>query len=211
MALKPSITYSERLAMAVRKHVEIYGKDNKVGCIVWCPMSGFLVDSFSVDPEKGPIVILYRQSDNAEREIISNPVSDFNIKECKTLIAVIDENADALTYQMRREAMSRQSELAHNAEQLMKQYFQINCSDSKLIAPNKVPLSIDDKKVSCFSFNPEKNKDLGGQYDIVFQGGTTAWVWELSNKGLEKLNAALQQNISLAQKQTKARSNGVKM
>ena len=72
-------------------------------------------------------------------------------------------------------------------------------------------VGIDDKKVSCFSFNPEKNKDLGGQYDIVFQGGTTAWVWELSNKGLEKLNAALQQNISLAQKQAKARSNGVKM
>lgn len=211
MAIKSSITPQARFAMAIRNHIENFGKDNKCNCIVFNNDLGFLVDSFIISQEFGPMVCLSRS--NSESEIKSHlvPVTEFNEDKCKTLLAVIEENADALTYQLRSEAMNRHSKLANSAEKLIKEYFDITRSNSKLIVQNKISFYIGKDKINYFSFNPEKNKSFGGEYDLICQGGKKIWIWDLKSSELEKLSELLQDNIKLAQKQRNAKSNGVKM
>lgn len=193
-------TQTQLLCDAIQNHIRDFGKDNKVLCYAYCQIGDRIVGSFRLDKDNQPEVVLV----NAKGESLVMPAVDFNEIDCKRLQDAIIESADVSNYCRCCDEINRQTELANSIEKLMKDCFVVSGCKDKLVVKNKFPLEIAGNKVVGFQFDPEKNKTLGGAYEVVFTRGRTEWIWNLGNKTLEAVKENIQKNLEYAKTHKKS-------
>ena len=207
MALRSSRTQVQLLCDEVTGLVRDYGSENKVVCLAYCKIGERIVGNFSLDDNDNPQVCLA----NDKGETITLPARDFNVRECRALREAVADTVDAINYRRCCDGINRQTELATAVEKSLKELFKVTGRTGALVVQNRIPVELDGVKVASYVFTPEKNKEFGGKYSVILENGRK-WVWELSNKGLEKILENIKANIEkVSASKTKTKAAGLSM
>lgn len=114
-----SVKTVEQLTDALRKHIESWGEEGKVKCIVYCPVGPWLVDSFCVDETGKPVVNVYPYTlEGGDHPTEAYSPEMFNRREFRAIIDGIEENADMLFYRQLCDRMNRSACLGEKEKRL---------------------------------------------------------------------------------------------
>lgn len=193
MALRSSRTQARLLCNEITGLVRDYGSDNSIICLAYCKIGERIVGSFSLDENDNPQVCL--ANDKGETMMLS--ASDFNVSECRALREAVTDTIDAINYRRCCDGISRQTELATRAEKYLSDKLNVEGNHEACFLKNRYAFDIGGNKVDGYSYNPEKNKDLGGEYSVVFNDGTSRWLWDFSNSVLEQICSNIKCNVDI--------------
>ena len=208
MALKSSRSQAQLLCDAVTELICNYGTDGRATCLAYCKIGERIVGHFFLNEREEPQVCLA----NDKGETISLPARDFNVRECRAIREAVSDTVDAINYRRCCDGINRQTELATAVEKSMMELFKVSGKTESMVVSNRVPLKLDGEEVVIYAFNPEENKNLGGQYEIHLSDGRCQWVWNLSNTGLEKVLENVKANIEVMKaSKTKVKASGLSM